>query len=66
VALLTGSTQNDGTLFTIGENNLTNFLSTFQNRVPGGVSPDFVRSLYPGMNDTDVIEDAFRDVFFLW
>ncbi|KAF5358876.1 hypothetical protein D9757_012298 [Collybiopsis confluens] len=59
VALLAGSTQNDGTLFTIGESNLTQFIQRFN------TSADFVRGLYPGENDTDVIADAFRDEIFL-
>lgn len=63
---LTGNTQNDGTLFTIGDTNLTAFLNSSGFTVDGNVTADVVRSLYPGQNDTDVIADVFRDVSFLW
>jgi hypothetical protein len=56
--------QNDGTLFTVGETNLTAFLDA--SGVGSLVSADLVRSLYPGQNDTDVIADADRDIVFLW
>ncbi|KAE9394532.1 alpha/beta-hydrolase [Gymnopus androsaceus JB14] len=63
VPQLVGNTQNDGTLFTVGQSNLTEFLDS--NGFGGIVSPDTVRSLYPGQNDTNVIADAYRDVVFL-
>ncbi|KIK55752.1 hypothetical protein GYMLUDRAFT_175100, partial [Collybiopsis luxurians FD-317 M1] len=63
VPVLAGNTQNDGTLFTVGENNLTAFLDSMG--VGAIVSADVVRALYPEENDTDVIADSFRDFFFL-
>ncbi|KAE9403013.1 hypothetical protein BT96DRAFT_815629 [Gymnopus androsaceus JB14] len=61
VPLLTGNMQNDGTLLTLGDTNLSAFLES------GGVNitADAVRSFYPDQNDSDVIADAFRDVAFL-
>jgi len=58
--------QNDGTLFTVGDTNLTAFLeaSGFTG-IDANITAAVVRSLYPGQNDTDVIADTFRDVVFL-
>jgi carboxylesterase type B len=66
VPLLTGNMQNDGTLFTVGDTNLTAFLeaSGFSG-VDTNITAAVVRSLYPGQDDTDVIADTFRDVAFL-
>ncbi|KAF5370184.1 hypothetical protein D9757_010633 [Collybiopsis confluens] len=62
VPILTGNLQNDGTLFTLGESDLSAFLVSSG---LGAISPDFVRALYPGQNDTNVIADSFRDSVFL-
>lgn len=67
VPLLVGNTQNDGTLFAVGEDDLTAFLETFG--LTAGVSnitADVVRLIYPGQDDADVIADALRDITFLW
>jgi cholinesterase len=64
VPLLAGNMQNDGTLFTVGETNLTAFLDT--DGIGALVSAELVRTLYPGENDTNVIADSFRDLVFLW
>lgn len=67
VPLLIGNTQNDGTLFTVGDNNLTAFLDTFGLTAgDSDITADVLRSLYPGQNDTNVIADAERDSTFLW
>ncbi|KAF9065549.1 Alpha/Beta hydrolase protein [Rhodocollybia butyracea] len=63
VPVLAGNMQNDGTLFTVGETNLTAFLDA--SGLGSFVSADLVRTLYPGQNDTDVIADADRDLVFL-
>ncbi|KAF9049446.1 Alpha/Beta hydrolase protein [Rhodocollybia butyracea] len=63
VPQLVGNTQNDGTLFTVGQSNLSAFLDSFD--LGGIISPDTVRALYPGQNDTNVIADAYRDIVFL-
>lgn len=64
VPQLVGNMQNDGTLFTVGQSNLSAFL--IDNGFGGIVSPDTVRALYPGQNDTNVIADSYRDIVFLW
>ncbi|KAK7436643.1 hypothetical protein VKT23_019050 [Stygiomarasmius scandens] len=61
VPIFIGNTQDDGTLFTIGQTNLTEFLG---NGIVPGVSPALVRSLYPGLNDSQVIAAALRDAAF--
>ncbi|KAJ6481068.1 Carboxylesterase [Mycena sanguinolenta] len=62
VPIMLGNMENDGSVFTVGMTNLTAFL---EGEIPGvPISPDFVRSLYPGENDTEVIADALRDVQF--
>jgi len=66
VPLLTGNTQNDGTLFTVGDNNLTAFLDALGlSTVDPNITADAIRALYPGQNDTNVIADTVRDVTFL-
>ncbi|KAK7436645.1 hypothetical protein VKT23_019053 [Stygiomarasmius scandens] len=61
VPIFIGHTQDDGTLFTVGQTNLTEFLD---NGIVSGVSPDLVRSLYPSLDDSQVIAAVFRDVAF--
>ncbi|KAF9067069.1 Carboxylesterase [Rhodocollybia butyracea] len=65
VPLLAGTMQDDGTLFTVGETNLTAFLEAQGTKVGELVSADLARSLYPGQNDTTVIANVFRDLTFL-
>ncbi|KAK7436642.1 hypothetical protein VKT23_019049 [Stygiomarasmius scandens] len=68
VPIFIGHMQDDGTFFTIGRTNLTEFLGTLtgilDNGAVTGVTPDFVRSLYPGFDDPQVIAAALRDVAF--
>ncbi|KAJ7071409.1 Carboxylesterase [Mycena amicta] len=62
VALLLGNLQDDGTLFTIGQTNLTQFLTkTFGTLV----TADQVRPLYTGLNDSQVIPEVYKDFVFL-
>lgn len=64
VPIVLGNMENDGSAFAVGMTNLTAFLA---GEIPGiPISPDFVRSLYPGENDTEVISDSLRDVGFRW
>ncbi|KAJ6556578.1 Alpha/Beta hydrolase protein [Mycena vulgaris] len=60
VPIVLGNMENDGSVSAIGMTNLTAFL--------GGefsaISPDLLRSLYPGENDTLVISDSSRDLGF--
>ncbi|KAJ6528734.1 Carboxylesterase [Mycena vulgaris] len=60
VPIVLGNLEDDGSLFAVGMTNLTAFI---EGMFPGmGISPDFLRSLYPGRNDTLVISDSFRDL----
>ncbi|KAI0030911.1 Alpha/Beta hydrolase protein, partial [Vararia minispora EC-137] len=59
--IIIGNTEDDGTFFTFGQTNLTAFLHS---TIGGLVPADVVRSLYPGMNDTEIIADAIRDLVF--
>jgi hypothetical protein len=61
--IIIGSTENDGTFFALGQTNLTIFLN---GEGLGAIPADVVRSLYPGMSDSDVIADAIRDLAFRW
>ncbi|KAF9074673.1 Alpha/Beta hydrolase protein [Rhodocollybia butyracea] len=54
VPLLAGSMQDDGTLFTVGETNLTAFLIS-----------EAVTLISAEANETSVIADSFRDLSFL-
>ncbi|KAJ7300985.1 Carboxylesterase [Mycena albidolilacea] len=58
VPIMIGNMENDGSTFAFGLTNLTAFLEG--ERI--AISPDLVRSLYPGQNDSLVISDALRDV----
>ncbi|KAF5349361.1 hypothetical protein D9758_011788 [Tetrapyrgos nigripes] len=60
VPVFIGNTQDDGSLFAVGMSNLTAFLET----LPGQISPDLVRSLYPGLNDSAIVAAAGRDLSF--
>ncbi|KAJ7031881.1 cholinesterase [Mycena alexandri] len=62
VPIVLGNMENDGSAFTVGLTNLTAFL---EGEIPGiPISPDLVRSLYPGENDSSIISDADRDLGF--
>ena len=59
--------QNDGTLFTVGDTNLEEFLESSGFIPPDAdITADIVRSFYPGQNDSVVIADTYRDAAFLW
>lgn len=64
VPFIIGNMQDDGSLFTLGDNDLAAFLDSEFPGIP--IPPDFVRSLYPGLNDTLVISASLRDLVFLW
>jgi carboxylesterase 2 len=64
--ILIGSMEDDGTLSTIGISNLTAFLQATLGPAASAISPNLVRSLYPGLNDSQVIADVFRDLGFRW
>lgn len=54
--------QDDGTLFTIGQTNLTEYLAENFGTL---VSADQVRPLYPGLTDPQIIAGVDRDFVFL-
>ncbi|KAF7324602.1 Carboxylic ester hydrolase [Mycena kentingensis (nom. inval.)] len=58
IPFIIGNMQDDGTLFTINQTNLTSWLIT---TFAGAVTENQVRPLYPGLNDTQIIWAAFRD-----
>ncbi|KAJ6579815.1 Carboxylesterase family-domain-containing protein [Mycena sp. CBHHK59/15] len=61
VPLIIGNLEDDGTLFAVGIMNLTAFAA----EIPGNpVTPEYVRSLYPGLNDSMVIASSLRDASF--
>ncbi|KAJ7190399.1 Alpha/Beta hydrolase protein [Mycena pura] len=62
VPIMLWNVENEGSfnVFVIGETNLT---AVVEAEFPGtAVTPDLVRSLYPGQNDSSVIASAFRDI----
>ncbi|KAJ7630565.1 Alpha/Beta hydrolase protein [Roridomyces roridus] len=62
VPFIISNNQDDGTLFTIGQDNLTNYLAT---HFPT-VTPAQARALYTsGLSDHDVISQVVKDVTFL-
>jgi carboxylesterase type B len=64
--IIIGSMEDDGTVFTVGMSNLTAFLQGTLGPIASAISPNLVRSLYPGLNDSQVIADVFRDLIFRW
>ena len=64
VPILLGSMQDDGIVFALPEpQNLSVFVAeTFGS----SVTPDVVRGLYPGLNDSEVISAVERDTLFRW
>ncbi|KAJ6556627.1 hypothetical protein DFH09DRAFT_923455 [Mycena vulgaris] len=60
VPIVLGNMENDGSVSAIGMTNLKAFLG----REFSAISPDLLRSLYPGENDTLVISDSSRDLGF--
>ena len=64
VPILLGSMQDDGIVFAVSEpQNLSVFVAeTFGS----SITPDVVRRLYPGLNDSEVISAVERDTLFRW
>ncbi|KAL0571082.1 hypothetical protein V5O48_010873 [Marasmius crinis-equi] len=63
VPILIGNTKDDGSLFAfeLGPTNLSTFLA---GEFGGAVPEQLVRSVYPGLNDTDIISSTIRDFIF--
>jgi len=67
VPILLGSMEDDGALIALGlPNNLSATISEEFGPYEGLISPDLVRALYPGLNDSQVIAAGARDVAFRW
>lgn len=66
--ILIGSVQDDGSLFAVGLTNLTEFLASELSPSISldTISPDTIRALYPGQNDSQVISSSIRDFVFRW
>jgi len=59
--------EDDGALIALGlPNNLSATISEEFGPYEGLISPDLVRALYPGLNDSQVIAAGARDVGFRW
>ncbi|KAJ7481032.1 Alpha/Beta hydrolase protein [Mycena galericulata] len=59
VPILLGGLVNDGSFLAVNMTNVTSFLAA---EFPGSnISSDFVRPLYPGLDDNLVISDVLRD-----
>lgn len=65
VPILLGSMEDDGSVLTYNLSNISTFLEQFGS-IASSVTPDDVRALYPGSNDSQVIADAERDIVFRW
>lgn len=66
IPILIGNMQDDGSLFTLGETNLSSFLTTTLGPTGASLPLALIRSLYPGLNDTEVISSIFKDLVFQW
>ena len=69
VPILLGSLEDDGKVFAYFEQkNLSATIALLigSSGVQGDLSPSVVRELYPGLNDSQVIADMWRDVKFRW
>jgi len=65
VPILLGNMEDDGTAFTYNMSDLAAYLASLGS-FADSVTPDMVRALYPGLNDTQVIAGTFRDIHFRW
>ena len=65
VPLLLGNLENDGSVLTFNLSDLSAFLARFGPHI-GSIPLDEVRALYPGLNDSQVIAGAERDILFRW
>lgn len=67
VPILLGSMEDDGAIIALGlPNNISATISDVFGPYEGLITPDLVRALYPGLNDSQVIAAGARDVAFRW
>jgi len=67
VPILLGSMEDDGAIIALGlPNNISATISEVFGPFAGLISPDLVRALYPGLNDSQVIAAGARDITFRW
>ena len=68
VSVLLGGVEDEGTIFAPIYNNVSFFLGAQLGRLSFYRPPNatVVNSLYPGLNDTQVLEDVIRDELFRW
>ncbi|KAJ6615858.1 Carboxylesterase [Mycena sp. CBHHK59/15] len=62
VPLIIGDTEDDGSVVALGVTDIQTFLNLWF--YESSISPDFVRSLYPGLKDSQVISNSLRDLIF--
>ncbi|KAF5361302.1 hypothetical protein D9758_010267 [Tetrapyrgos nigripes] len=63
VPIYIGNTQDDGSLFAVGQSNLTAFLDGI-GASAAQITPYDVRSVYPDLNDSAVIAASLREIMF--
>ena len=67
VPILLGSMEDDGALIALGlPNTISETISEVFGPLEVFITPDLVRALYPGLNDSQVIAAGARDVEFRW
>jgi len=67
VPILLGSMEDDGSIIALGlPTNLSATISEVFGPFERLISPDLVRALYPGLNDSQVIAAGARDYVFRW
>ena len=67
VPILLGSMEDDGALIALGlPNTISETISEVFGPLEVLITPDLVRALYPGLNDSQVIAAGARDVEFRW
>jgi carboxylesterase type B len=66
VPILLGNMEDDGSVFTYNTSDLSANLASQFGSLGGSLTPDAVRALYPGLNDSQVIAGTYRDFLFRW
>lgn len=67
VPILLGSMEDDGAIIALElPNNISATISEVFGPFGGLITPDLVRALYPGLNDSQVIAAGARDFEFRW
>lgn len=66
VPILLGNLEDDGSVFSFNESDLSAFIAGQFGLSTGFIAPTLVRALYPGLADPQVIAAAVRDMVFRW